>query len=62
MKTSRRNELNRRRAARTLACVFEGLEVRALFSGGPVGDEFMVNTYTPGYQVNASVATDADGD
>src|SRR3712207_5895392 len=53
---------NARRAAHTLACAFEGLEARALFSGGPVGDEFMVNTYTPGYQVNAAVASDADGD
>ncbi|HEX8384570.1 MAG TPA: hypothetical protein VF576_00210, partial [Rubricoccaceae bacterium] len=31
-------------------------------SGAPVGPEFQVNTYTTAFQVNPSVAVDADGD
>src|SRR5688572_32420735 len=61
MNITRPNRRDRRRSRR-LACMMENLEIRSLLSGGPIGDEFMVNTYTPGYQVNAAVATDADGD
>jgi hypothetical protein len=31
-------------------------------TGAPVGFEFQVNTYTPGYQLSPSVSLDADGD
>src|SRR3954454_24290295 len=57
-------KLNRpnRRQRQAIACVMENLEIRSLLSGGPVGDEFMVNSYTPGYQVHSAVASDADGD
>src|SRR5688572_31726976 len=40
----------------------ELLERRALLAGGPIGDEFLVNTFTEGYQWEPSVAADADGD
>src|SRR5688572_19463686 len=40
------------------------LPLDALAQGSPLGNEFQVNTYTPGNQFkgNQTVATDADGD
>ncbi len=48
--------------ARGSVQIFEPLERRALLSGGPVGGEIQVNTFTVGHQWNPAVATDADGD
>src|SRR5688572_28382524 len=48
--------------SRNAVRVAEPLERRALLSGGPVGDEVQVNTYTEWNQWSPAVATDADGD
>jgi hypothetical protein len=42
--------------------VAEVLEARTLLSLSPVGGEVHVNTYTPNFQSNPAVASDADGD
>ena len=60
MKPNRSSQRPSRRP-RALAQAFESLEPRKLLSGGPIGDEFQMNTSTAGWQLGAAVAGDGLG-